>query len=224
MNPFLRLLITMSAILVCLDATFQNGSSSEESNEPSEKDDEDSLVISIGNNFILKECKHGIFLVNPMDTYVGRSLQIYGEWSENELSLFHKFISEGDLVMDIGANIGAFTVPLSRFVGENGRVLAFEPQRVISQQLGANVAMNNLGNVEINNVAVGSVESVIEVPRINYGIPGNFGAVSLLSNWSSEGALVEAVRQISLDDVFYFEGSHCPSFIKIDVEGELSTR
>ena len=56
---------------------------------------------------------------------VGRSLSMYGEWSEHEVVLFSQLVSPGDTIYDVGANLGAFTIPLSKMVGEHGRVVAF---------------------------------------------------------------------------------------------------
>jgi FkbM family methyltransferase len=45
-------------------------------------------------------------------------------------------------VLEVGANIGVFTVPLARFVHPGGRVIAFEPQRIMYQMLCGNLALN----------------------------------------------------------------------------------
>ena len=72
--------------------------------------------------------KHGVFKFFNNDIYVGSSLREYGEFSEIEYSMMEKFVQDGDTVIDVGANIGCFTVPLAKKVGFTGRVIAFEPQ------------------------------------------------------------------------------------------------
>ena len=67
-----------------------------------------------------------------------------GEWSELEYTFFSHFVQKGDIVIDGGANIGAFTIPLAKKVGKSGVVYAFEAQRVLSQLLSANVALNEV--------------------------------------------------------------------------------
>ena len=78
-----------------------------------------------------KDCRHGklSYLIN--DAYIGRSLDVYGEYSEGELELFRQFLRPGDVAADIGANIGALTVGMARLVAPGGAVVAFEPQRTI---------------------------------------------------------------------------------------------
>src|SRR5262249_49184020 len=83
----------------------------------------------------LRKCRHGYVLYNINDMYVGRSFDLYGEFSEEEALLFEQVSRPGDVVMDIGANIGAHTLVMAKRVGPTGKVLAFEPQRVVFQTL-----------------------------------------------------------------------------------------
>src|SRR4029079_8558912 len=83
----------------------------------------------------LRVCKYGLVLYNVNDHYVGRSFELYGEFSEGEVELFKQVIRPGDAVLDIAANIGAHTLVFARLAGEQGSVWAFEPQRVPFQTL-----------------------------------------------------------------------------------------
>ena len=98
--------------------------------------------------------------------YIGRSLKEYGEWSELEMDTFLHFVSAGDTVVDGGANIGAFTIPLAKKVGEHGQVYAYEAQRIVSQMLNANVALNELSNVHAFHRALGGVPGQTQVPVV----------------------------------------------------------
>src|SRR5882762_3685701 len=110
------------------------------------------------NNYsVLKSCKHGFFLFNKNDSYVGRSLNLYGEWCEDEIVSLSKVVQPGSLAVDVGANIGTHTVPLAKLVTNSGLVLAFEPQSVAFRYLVSNVTINNLLNVVCFNKAVGDV-------------------------------------------------------------------
>lgn len=111
--------------------------------------------IDIGERHRIRKTRHGIFLINKEDTFVGRSLDMYGEWCQSEVVLFSKVVREGDVVIDVGANIGAFSIPLAKFVGQKGAVVAFEPQRQLFQLLSANVALNELNNAFVYQKAVG---------------------------------------------------------------------
>ena len=176
-----------------------------------------SVELAVGSfHKLLIECRHGTFLINKRDSWVGRSLDLFGEWEEALVASISDYVSEGDVVVDVGANIGAYTVPMSKMVGQSGRVVSFEPQRIISQMLTANVALNELTNVGVFNSGVGNDNSPLEVPDVLYNNEANFGAISLVDDWKSKGASTSLVPQVRLDDVF---SDQCPSFIKIDVEG-----
>lgn len=159
---------------------------------------------------ILKQCRHGPLLFLRGDQYVGRSLELYGEFSELESTLFDQIVRPGFHVVEVGANIGAHTVQLARRVGPQGRIVAFEPQRVIHQILCANIALNAQFNVYTHHAGVGAAAGTLQVPAVNYAGAGNFGGISL--NQTGAGESVPIVR---LDDM-EFPMLH---FLKIDVEG-----
>jgi len=70
-------------------------------------------------------------IYNKNDMYVGKSLELYGEFSEGEVDLFRQLVHQGDTVLEIGANLGAHTLVLAQLAGEGGCVYAFEPQRLV---------------------------------------------------------------------------------------------
>ena len=173
------------------------------------------VELNVGFHHQLIEAQHGTVLINKRDTWIGLSLSTYGEWEEVTINLLAEFIEEGDTFVDVGANIGAYTIPFAKLVTQTGRVISFEPQRIVSQLLRANVALNELTNVGVFNTAVGNSDIPLEVPDVLYNIKANFGSISLCcQNWSK--ASTSLVPQVQLDNVFVDE---CPSLIKIDVEG-----
>ena len=158
----------------------------------------------------LKECRHGPMLYLVTDHYIGQSLDRYGEFSQGEAELFCRLVQPGWTVLEVGANIGAHTVPLAKVAGPGGAVHAVEPQRVIFQILSANVALNALSNVHTYHAAMGRLASTIAVPRLNYAAANNFGGLSL--EHALEGERVPLIPADSLDL------PRC-ELIKIDVEG-----
>ena len=85
---------------------------------------------------------------------VSRSLRIYGEWAENEISFLRRLIPSGGTAVDVGAYVGTHTLAFSRFVGSAGSVVSFEPQPDTFKLLEANVANNHVSNVRLENAAV----------------------------------------------------------------------
>jgi FkbM family methyltransferase len=160
---------------------------------------------------VLTQTRHGQMLVNRHDVYIGRSLTLYGEWSEGEIALFLQVLRPGMVVVDAGANIGTHTVAMARAVAPNGVVYAFEPQRIVFQTLAANIALNSLANVFCSQRALGEAPGIARVPALDYTIANNFGGVELAGT-DAAGEPVDIAR---IDD---FELPTC-HLIKIDVEG-----
>ncbi len=132
-----------------------------------------------GVSYRLVDTRHGRFLANPNDTYIGRALIDYGEFSELESQILLQLLPGGGTAVEVGANVGAHTVALARKAGPTGRIYAYEPQPVIFQNLCANLALNGLTNVYPYNQACGAEADNMRFPDINYGVKGNFGGVSL---------------------------------------------
>jgi len=126
------------------------------------------------------------------------------------VKIFSQFLKKGDVVAEVGANIGAHTIAIAKLVGQTGQVLAFEPQRVIFQILCANLALNGLFNVRTYQAAVGRETGMITVPQINYTTEANFGGLSL-GKWDAG----ENVQVLKLDAL------NLPALrlLKVDVEG-----
>jgi len=163
-------------------------------------------------------------LAPSSDTVITRSLRLYGEWAEHELSILHGFITSGSTVVDVGANIGTHTLAFSRWVGD-GTVIAIEVQPALADILRRNCIQNARRNVDIVNALCAQYPGSASV-RINYMHEDNIGAISfadagrrgwlagLLDRiWTSRTAHVPAVK---LDDIC---AKHDVSLVKIDVEG-----
>jgi FkbM family methyltransferase len=158
----------------------------------------------------LKRCRDGLLMYNINDSFIGRALDKYGEIFRGEAWVFSQLVRQDMTVVEVGANIGVLTVPLARFVGARGKVIAFEPQRIVYQMLCGNIALNALANVFAHHAAAGRAAGTIAVPPVDYAAPGNFGGVSL--GVSTDG---EIVPLVTIDQL----GMSACDFIKIDVEG-----
>ena len=125
------------------------------------------------------ESLYGNMIFPRNDMVVGRSLPLYGEWSEGENIVMSQLVNNGDSVIDIGANIGTTAISLSRSVGESGKVFAFEPQQIISQCLSANVLLNNIKNIEVYTLAVSSKSGWVYLDTDELSTKGRYGSVSV---------------------------------------------
>lgn len=160
----------------------------------------------------VKRCRHGLFMYNRNDLFIGRGLDLYGQWCEFEIHLLRQFIKPGDTIIDAGANIGTHTIAFADLVGPTGLVHAFEPQRRTFHMLAGNVALNGLDNVVCHPKAIGDTNAEIGLPPLPPpDAPFNFGALAL----SRAAADSERVPQVTLDSL---DLPAC-RLIKIDTEG-----
>jgi FkbM family methyltransferase len=126
--------------------------------------------------------------------------------------LMRRVLREGDLAIDGGANIGFMTMIMSRLVGPQGRVEAFEPSTINYKKLMANLALNSTENVFVVNSPLWS-ESFAPL-ILNQGVDS--GSSSLMP---FNGALnTLPCRGITLDRWFEMY-DQTPRFLKLDIEG-----
>ncbi len=137
---------------------------------------------------IVNRHDHNTFMLNgePTTYGVGYDLLTHGRYCEDEcMLLFHlaqrrrMIRGNGLFLLDIGANIGAVTVPLARKMAEWGYVIAIEPQEWVYYALAGNLALNNLGNARALRLAIGSENGTIRIPLLNPTIPSSFGSLEL---------------------------------------------
>lgn len=145
--------------------------------------------------------------------FIDRCLHYSGVWEPMETRHFTALLGQGYTVLDIGANIGYYTLIASRLVGASGRVFAFEPGKQTFARLSRNVAINNLQNTYLNDCALG--DQTCEVTF--YHSPGNNSGSNSLFLLERSGS--EAVRMTTLDSfILQNEIGHI-DLVKMDVEG-----
>jgi FkbM family methyltransferase len=142
--------------------------------------------------------------------FLWRALRARWRDQRNELSAIRKHIKSGDIVCDVGAHKGSYTYWLSRWVGNAGQVLAFEPQPSLAAYL-RNVAPSH--NVIIEEKALWSETGARDlfVPRLNS--PG----ASLVAAVAAPDGMRLKVPVVALDD--YLMHGKRVSLLKIDAEG-----
>lgn len=132
-----------------------------------------------------------------------------GSYEFNKQKIFIKAVNEGDIVFDIGAHVGFYTLLSSKLVGKQGRVFSFEPLPRNLLYLKRHVEMNKCRNVTIIEVAVSDKDGILQ---FNNGNNSSVGRI--VSNGDMK------VKVISLDKQIEKNNFPTPNIIKIDVEGE----
>jgi FkbM family methyltransferase len=121
----------------------------------------------------------------------------------------------GTVAIDVGANVGMFTVPLALAVGPSGRVLTIEPSPENVERLESNLELNGLENVVVEPIAVGDKAGQLVLQLASD--PGFHSTAEIAESRAVEGNLT--VRAETLDQVWLRAHAPAVSFIKIDTEG-----
>jgi FkbM family methyltransferase len=177
------------------------------------------------------ETPSGKFILLDAPDLVNRALIALGVWEPMTLELAKlflapPFVAEGTagIVIDVGANLGAFTIPIARHLGPAWEIHAFEAQRLIYYQLCGNVVLNALEHVHNHHCALGEAAGLVEIPVPDFAADGNVGGVSLdprvraarlMHDTDFEPHKMETVEMRPLDA--FVLGN--VKLVKIDVEG-----
>ena len=148
--------------------------------------------------------------VNLADSYVARGV-IEGDWENQEVGFVLDHLDPGDGMVDVGANVGVYTLQAARRVGPKGRVYAYEPQADTFSMLKRSVHDNGFKDrVILDNCALGDEDGSASIWRHH---PNNPGASIIVSSDSQEGTATVLKR---LDTVAF---DRKIKLLKMDIEG-----
>jgi FkbM family methyltransferase len=159
----------------------------------------------------------GALMKGTTSDAIQRCIYYFGMWDPNVEAFLRARLRPGDIFVDVGANIGYFTLLGAELVGQQGRVVAIEASTSAVEQLKANVARNCLGGVvRCVHAAASDCEGIATLYE---GQKGNIGSASIVR---AEGLLSENVRSAPLGELLLPDEIEFVRVIKIDVEGAES--
>jgi FkbM family methyltransferase len=166
----------------------------------------------------LTRVRRGDFLFDlDLTDFVDQNLYL-GAYEKQDYDELTHIMPVGGVFLDVGANIGIYTLAMARAAGPSGSVHSFEPNPASFERLSHHVLQNGLANVRLNQVAVGSAEGRA---KLNAPTKENSGAASLLS--TNMPARFEArpieVQVTSLDAYCSSHAFERVDVIKIDCQG-----
>jgi len=169
----------------------------------------------------------GKYLLLATRDLISTKLYQTGVWEPFTTHIAKLFLAarpSNGIVIDAGANLGAFAVSLGQALAADMTMHCFEAQRIVFYQLCANVVLNRFANVHPYNIALGSAADWIDVPVPDYANDQNVGGVSLSAEvrglrnelaTDKIGSASEKVEMRTLDSFGFTE----VRLLKIDVEG-----
>jgi FkbM family methyltransferase len=171
------------------------------------------------SEFISISHKNGIYLCGDLKYNIDftddiQKMVYLGTYERYELKFLKKYVKNTWICLDIGANIGFYTLNLSKLVGEDGQVYAIEPSPSNYEKLEENIALNQLDNCITSNIALSS-----ESGEFTFSVsPNQNSGWGRLGEWKS--AQYEILVNVStLDKFVELNKILTIDFLKIDIEG-----
>ena len=127
-----------------------------------------------------------------------------------EMKFIQAYLRPGDNFLDVGANVGVYTVLAASCIGESGSVDAFEPMEATARRIEEQVSLNGLENVEVHRLAVGDQNQIVD-----FGYADNSAMMHMQRDGESEEEALH-VHGIRLDD---FKPGKQYAMGKMDIEG-----
>lgn len=143
---------------------------------------------------------------------IQRHIYFFGNWEPNISAWIAATLRPGDCFVDVGANIGHYSLLASGLVGDTGRVVAIEAAPWIHTWLDQHVALNRRHNIRTVAVAAAAERGVV---KLYAGNPGNIGKTSTIAH---AGACFD-VPAVPLAEILQSDECARARIIKIDVEG-----
>lgn len=156
----------------------------------------------------------GVFWIDPV-TMFGQLLLDGGMYEPLVVSALRSRLGKGSVFIDVGANEGYFTVLAARLVGDEGRVVAVEPQARMQNVILRNLELNQVRNVVLLRLALAGRSGDLRLfttPGVNTGATGVLPA----TRYSLRAEHVTGQR---LADVWPALGIETCDLMKVDVEG-----
>jgi FkbM family methyltransferase len=175
------------------------------------------------DNFVVLDSVYGRFIVARTCAFQAEALVKTGrthiETELNNIFAIVDTLPADAVIVDGGANIGFFTVPVAhRTLGRDTRIVSFEPQRQLFQALGGSLALNGYDHVYLHNCGLGAEPGIAQLPMIDYSVAQDFGTVQLTNDCTvaEDGWMADRVVDVTSLDAMDLPGL---DFFKLDVEG-----
>jgi FkbM family methyltransferase len=151
----------------------------------------------------------------PMEMWSSRYFEVH------ELEFVLEMLQPGMTFLDVGANVGLFTIPAAKKVGQ-GKVFAFEPTSWTFERLKNNASLNGLKNVCLTHCAIGDAPGEANL-QVNVHGKDGLNTIGRSAHEQSEVIGTERIEVMTLDGFLRAQGVDHVDVIKIDTEGaELS--
>jgi FkbM family methyltransferase len=158
----------------------------------------------------------GSVIAGNTEDFIQRHIYYFGIWEPPLTSFIAERLQPGDVFIDVGANVGYFTLQAAKLVGESGAVVAIEASPRIFAALKSNVSLNGASNVRCVNMAVADRDATLQLYA---GPADNKGGTTLIVENTAGSTLECEIAARPLGGIVTPEEWRRARLVKIDVEG-----
>ena len=156
-----------------------------------------------------------IAIYTSADNYIEWTILSTGTYEDEINKLIKISLNPGDIALDVGGNIGLQSIRMSKSVGEQGKVFAFEPLIHLQEKLSRNIKLNKADNVKLFPYALSNTEREVDF-HISKG-KWNQGTFNISNN--QPGTEIQHVIIKVADEIPEVKELNRLDLVKIDVEG-----
>ncbi|SDL84616.1 FkbM family methyltransferase [Chryseobacterium taihuense] len=149
-----------------------------------------------------------------LDDWIQQQIYFLGDYEKNEIDYLYHVLKEGDCFIDIGGNIGLFSLNASKLIGMTGRVYAFEAFKPNYEIFSTHLKANHIQNVTLEHLAVSSETGFLEIFYND-----TYDNAGMASSYLPDYTTKEIVQSIDLDSYVRSKNLSKIDLIKIDIEG-----
>jgi len=141
---------------------------------------------------------------------------VYWDYSAKDRNKLYSLVKEGDVIFDVGTNVGETLLNFAKLTGGNGYVYGFEPDEKNYTGVAKNIALNSFKNLEVFKVAVSDKHETVKLYCVE---PHNRGMNRILQQTDDAGLDYTIMETTTLDDIVEMNKIDRLNLIKIDIEG-----
>lgn len=149
-----------------------------------------------------------------IDDWIQANMYFLGYYEQEEIALLSQKLTPNGVFIDIGANVGFYSLNLAKKISDQGKVIAFEPYSINYHRLQANIKLNQLHNIDAYPFAIGNSNK-----ELNLYVEQNSKNLGGISKIKASNSNEIQVEQKSLDNFILPLGLNQIDCIKIDIEG-----
>jgi FkbM family methyltransferase len=170
------------------------------------------IILARSNAIAIATLHTGHRIKVDLSSTVGRSIYLRGVYEPEVESCIYHCLDIGDTFVDVGANVGYFSIIASQFVGQEGSVYAFEPHKKVFNLLRESVKINFLNNVEIAEIGLWN-----ERTELSFESQSNSAFSYIVP--SQDNSMLPKIQCVTFDEYIETKRKSPIKLIKIDVEG-----